>query len=94
MSKKRSKAVNVMSIDEIAESATQGHDVSQHFTGQHSAKQIVSIDFPLKFLRAIDAECLLVGVSRDAWIKLACDERLRQIQPSRASALSIAAKRA
>ena len=44
-------------IEEISERAMQGIDVSEHFTGQHTAKQYVSIDFPLALLRAIDAEC-------------------------------------
>lgn len=83
MSKKRSKAINLINADEIAERAEQGLDVSEHFTGQHSVKQFVSIDFPVELLQAIDAECRQVGVTRQAWIKLACDERLRQIQLGR-----------
>ncbi|MEP7338331.1 MAG: hypothetical protein ABI977_11405 [Acidobacteriota bacterium] len=80
MSKKQSKIVNSPTIEEIAEQAEQGLDVSEHFTGQHVAKRRVDVDFTLRLLQAIDAECLLVGVTRQAWIKLACDERLRQIQ--------------
>lgn len=94
MSKKRSKTVNPPSLEEIADQAAQGHDVSEHFTGQHSAKQCVSIDFPLELLRAIDAECKLVGVTRQAWIKLACDERLRQIQLGRVGSHSVKSRRA
>ena len=94
MNKKRAKTVNQPDIEEIAEQASQGHDVSEYFTGQHSAKQYVSIDFPLELLRAIDAECKLVGVTRQAWIKMACDERLRQIQSGRVGSLSASTKRA
>ena len=94
MSKKRSKTVNPPSLEEIADQAEQGHDVSKHFTGQHSAKQYVSIDFPLELLRAIDAECKLVGGARQAWIKLACDERLRQIQLGRVGSHSVKSRRA
>lgn len=94
MSKKRSKTVNPPSLEEIADRAEQGHDVSEYFTGQHSAKQFVSIDFPLELLRAIDAECKLVGVTRQAWIKLACDERLRQIQLGRVGSHSVKRRRA
>lgn len=83
MKTKRTKTVTHLDIEEIAEQATQGHDVSEYFTVQHSAKQYISIDFPLDLMRAIDAECKLVGVTRQAWIKLACDERLRQIQLGR-----------
>ena len=83
MSKKLGKTANSPGIEEIAEQAEQGSDISEYFTGQHLAKQFVSIDFPLDLMRAIDAECKLVGVTRQAWIKLACDERLRQIQLGR-----------
>src|SRR5258706_16268911 len=91
MNKKRTKTVTHMAIEEIADQAAQGHDVSEYFTGEHSAKQYVSIDFPLDLLRAIDAECKLVGVTRQAWIKMACDERLRQIQSVRVGSLSVPA---
>jgi hypothetical protein len=80
MTKKRSKTTASLSIEEIAERAEKGFDVSEHFSGQHLAKQFVSIDFPLELLHAIDTECRQVGVTRQAWIKMACDERLRQIQ--------------
>jgi len=87
MSKKHNKTDKPLEIEEIAEQAELGLDVSEHFTGQYSAKQFVSIDFPLELLRAIDAECKQVGVTRQAWIKLACDERLRQIQLGRVAYL-------
>ncbi len=83
MSKKQPEASNSPDIEQIAEQAEQGYDVSEHFTGQHLAKQFVSVDFPLELLQAIDRECRQVGVIRQAWIKLACDERLRQIQLGR-----------
>lgn len=83
MTKKHGKTSNSISIEEIAEQAEQGFDVSEHFTGQHSVKKFVSIDFPLELLQAIDAECRQVGVTRQAWIKLACDERVRQIRLGR-----------
>lgn len=81
-------------IEQIAEMAEQGQDVSAYFTGQHLAKRRVEVDFPLQLLQAIDAECLQVGVTRQAWIKMACDERLRQIQAGRAATLVTATKRA
>jgi hypothetical protein len=71
-------------IEAIAERAHRGEDVSDYFTGIHVVKQRVNIDFPLALLRQIDAECQRIGVSRQAWIKMACDERLRQ-QCSRAA---------
>lgn len=77
MSKKRSKETEV---EEIAKRAQAGDDVSSHFTGRHLAKQRISLDLPLRFLRMIDEECKRLGISREAWIKMACDERLRQAE--------------
>jgi hypothetical protein len=71
-----------MEIEEIAERAERGEDVSAYFTGQHRATQRVNVDFPLNLLRQIDAECQRLGVTRQAWIKMACDERIRQIESS------------
>jgi hypothetical protein len=67
-------------IEEIAERAERGEDVSAHFTGQYHAKQRVNVDFPLNLLRQIDAECRRLGVTRQAWIKMTCDERIRQLE--------------
>ena len=69
-----------MEIEEIAERAESGEDISTHFTGQYRVKQRVNVDFPLNLLRQIDAECQRLGVTRQAWIKMACDERIRQIE--------------
>ena len=70
-------------LEAIAEKAHRGEDVSKHFSGAHVAKQRVNVDFPVSLLQLIDAECKRVGVTRQAWIKMACDERLRQIEASR-----------
>lgn len=78
MSRKQDKKTE--DIEEIAEKAEHGEDVSPYFTGQHVAKQRVNIDFPLSLLRMIDAECKRVGIARQAWIKMACDEKLQEIQ--------------
>jgi hypothetical protein len=77
MNKKRSKETE---IEEIAKRAHAGEDVSNHFTGRHLAKQRISLDLPLRFLRLIDEECKRMGITREAWIKMACDERLRQAE--------------
>ena len=79
MSKKSTKRTVSADIEAIAERAERGEDVSAHFTNRHVAKQRVNIDFPLELLREIDAECQRVGVTRQAWIKMICDERLRQV---------------
>lgn len=80
-SDKRSPGKKV-AIEEIAERAESGEDVSTYFTGQYHAKQNVTVDFPLSLLRQIDAECERLGVTRQAWIKMVCDERIRQIASS------------
>jgi predicted neuraminidase len=80
MSERRADAPD---IEEIARRAQAGEDVSEHFTNKFVAKQRVNVDFPLDLLREIDTECKLVGVTRQAWIKMACDERLRQIRSGR-----------
>lgn len=67
-------------IEQIAEQAQRGEDVSSHFTGKHVAKQRVNVDFTLSLLRQIDGDCQRLGVTRQAWIKVACDERLRQVE--------------
>lgn len=64
-------------IEDIAERAERGEDVSAHFTRKYSAKQRVNIDFPLALLREIDTECQRIGITRQAWIKMVCAEYLR-----------------
>jgi hypothetical protein len=64
-------------IEAIADRAHAGEDVSEHFSRKYEAKQRVNVDFPLNLLRQIDAECKRIGVSRQAWIKMVCDEQLR-----------------
>ncbi len=78
MIEKSTKKPKAEEIEDIAERAERGEDISAHFTNRHEAKQRVNIDFPLALLREIDAECQRVGVTRQAWIKMVCDERLRQ----------------
>lgn len=79
----KKKSVKPKDIEAIAEAAQRGADVSGYFTGEFQAKQRVNVDFPLPLLKAIDAECRAIGVTRQAWIKMACDERLRETRSSR-----------
>ncbi len=65
-------------IEAIAEAAQRGEDVSAHFSGKYQSKQRVNVDFPLPLLRLIDQECRSIGITRQAWIKMVCDERLRE----------------
>lgn len=76
MSKKRKDSEDA-ALEEIARRAQAGEDVSEHFSGRFEAKQRVYVDFPLTLLREIDAECARIGVTRQAWIKMVCDDRLR-----------------
>ena len=80
---RRERRADAPDIEQIVRRAQAGAAVSEHFTTQFVAKQRVNVDFPLDLLREIDTECKLVGVTRQAWIKMACDERLRQIRSSR-----------
>jgi hypothetical protein len=85
MSEKSIERKNSQDIETIAERAERGEDISAHFTNRYVAKQRVNIDFPLELLRRIDLECQRVGVTRQAWIKMACDERLRQVLSAQGS---------
>lgn len=87
MNEKQGNKSRTTDIEAIAERAEMGKDVSEHFTGEYTAKQRVNIDFPLSLLKAIDVECKRVGVTRQAWIKMACDDRLRQMQMPRADSI-------
>jgi len=64
-------------IEEIAEMAQRGEDVSEYFTGRHVAKQQISVDFPPPLLRLIDAECQRLGMNRQDWIRIICAEQLK-----------------
>ncbi len=82
MNTKHSNSKPIDEIEAIAERAERGEDVSPFFTNRHVAKQRVNVDFPLDLLHQIDEECRRVGVTRQAWIKMVCDERLRRSQNS------------
>ena len=79
----KKKPGNIKDIEEIAEKAQRGQDISKYFTGQHVAKQRVNIDFPLELLKMIDAECRRIGITRQGWIKMACDEKIRRTYSTR-----------
>jgi len=87
MNAKSGKPEQVEDIEAIAERAERGEDISAHFTQNYRAKQRVNIDFPLALLREIDAECQRIGVTRQAWIKMVCAERV-VIDHTRAGKLS------
>ncbi len=70
----------IEAIEQIAERAQLGEDVSEYFTGQHVAKQHVNIDFSLSLLRLIDEECQRLGITRQTWVMMACEARLKQSQ--------------
>ncbi len=73
----------IKDIEEIAEKAQRGQDISRYFTGEHVVKQRVNIDFPLELLKMIDAECRRIGITRQGWIKMTCDEKMRRAYATR-----------
>ena len=75
----------IKDIEEIAEQANLGKDVSEHFTGHFEVKQQIKIDFPLELLRSIDAECKWEKMTRQDWIKMVCAEKLHEIENKRIS---------
>jgi hypothetical protein len=81
--KKKLAKTKIQDIEEIAEKAQHGQDVSKFFTSEHAAKQRVNIDFPLELLRTIDSECKRIGITRQGWVKMACDEKIRRTQTTR-----------
>ncbi|MDX2270631.1 MAG: hypothetical protein NW237_01595 [Cyanobacteriota bacterium] len=72
-------------IEEIAQQADSGADISEHFTGYFQAKQQINIALPLELLKSIDTECQLQKMSRQDWIKMVCTEKVREIQSGRLS---------
>ncbi|MGV0025491.1 hypothetical protein [Phormidesmis priestleyi] len=81
-----SESTEIKDIEEIAQQAHLGADVSEHFTGQFQAKQQIDVVLPLELLQSIDAECKLQKISRQDWIKMACVEKIRETQSSSLSA--------
>lgn len=80
-----SKSTEIKDIEEIAQQAHLGADVSEHFTGHFQAKQQINIALPLELLRSIEAEYQLQKIDRDDWIKMVCAEKIRDLQVSRIS---------
>jgi uncharacterized pyridoxal phosphate-containing UPF0001 family protein len=80
-----SESTEIKDIEEIAQQAHAGADVSEHFTGHFQVKQQINVAFPLELLKSIDAECQLQKISRQDWIKMVCAEKIREIQASRVS---------
>ncbi|MGK7897006.1 MAG: hypothetical protein AB4372_26185 [Xenococcus sp. (in: cyanobacteria)] len=74
-----SKSTEIKDIEEIAQQAHLGADVSEHFTGNFQAKQQINITFPLELLRSIDQECQRQKINRQDWIKLVCAEKIREV---------------
>lgn len=66
----------IKDIEEIAQQAHAGTDVSKHFTGHFQAKQQIDIALSLELLRSVDEECKLQNISRQDWISTACAEKI------------------
>ena len=80
-----SKSTDIKDIEEIAQQAHAGADVSEHFTNRFQAKQHLDIVLPLELLQSIDAECQRQGIDRQGWIKAVCADKIREIETSRLS---------
>ena len=80
-----SKSTEIKDIEEIAQQAHLGVNVSEHFTGHFQAKQQINIALPLELLRSIESECQLQKIDRQDWIKMVCAEKIRDLQVSRIS---------
>jgi len=80
-----SKSTEIKDIEEIAQQAQLGSDVSEHFTGHFQAKQQINIALPLELLLSIEAECQLQKIDRQDWIKIVCAEKIHDLQVSRIS---------
>jgi hypothetical protein len=76
----RKQSTEIKDIEEIAQQAHLGKDVSEDFTGNFQVKQQINLDFPPG---SIDVECQLQNMNRQDWIKMVCVEKLRAIQSSR-----------
>ena len=80
-----SESTEIKDIEEIAQQADSGVDVSEHFTGHFQTNQQINIALSLELLKSIDAECQLQKISRQDWIKMVGTERIREIQTGRVS---------
>lgn len=80
-----SESTKITDIEEIAQQAQAGRDVSEHFTNDFQAKQQISIALPLELLKSIDSECQRQQISRQDWIKMVCSDRIHDIQTGKAS---------
>ncbi|NER99332.1 MAG: hypothetical protein F6J86_36850 [Symploca sp. SIO1B1] len=74
------KFTEIKDIEDIAQQAHLGADVSEHFTGNFQAKQQINIALPLELLKSIDAKCQRQKLNRQDWIQLVCAEKIREVQ--------------
>jgi predicted DNA binding CopG/RHH family protein len=81
----RKESTEIKDIEEIAQQAHLGEDVSEHFTGHFQVKQQININFSLELLRNIDAECQLQKMNRQDWIEMVCAEKICEVKAGRAS---------
>lgn len=70
----------IMDIEEIAQQAQAGIDISEHFTGQFQSKQNIDVALPIELLKSIDLECQRQDVTRQDWIDAVCAEKVRETQ--------------
>jgi len=81
-----SKPKTTASADEIAEKATRGEDISEHFTNDFKVvKPIrrVNVDLTQGMLRELDERAARLNVSRQAVIKTLLRQALDQSAPTK-----------
>jgi hypothetical protein len=76
---RNSKLTELRDIEDIAQQAQAGVDVSAHFTGKFQAKQNISLSLPLDLLRSIDAECQRQNIDRQDWIEQVWAEKIAEL---------------
>lgn len=87
-----SKFTEIKDIEEIAQQADLGADVSEHFIGHFQANQQINITFPLELLQSIDAEWQLQKISRQDWTKVFVLKKFVRFNPEKPQRLLIPAQ--
>jgi hypothetical protein len=75
------KTYKKLTVDEIAEMADRGEDISQHFTNKGKIKypvQRVNVDFTVEMLAELDKAASELNISRQALIKTYLRQALDQ----------------
>jgi len=75
-----------LSVDEIAEKASRGEDISAYFTGKFTVVRPVrrvNVDLSQGMLRELDQRAAHLNISRQAVIKTLLDRALQEGRPGK-----------